>query len=225
MNIFRLSAITVSLTCTLMTACGPVLDKDEEDNPCTKDCLPGESAVICETNVFNQQIICAPSVGVASASCAGAGGVAQEVAVCPDGGGDEAGGGADDEAGSTPDTSEDSELPTWTPSDYVSLDPSSGAMVIDAEALDALERDPSPLFDDGTHLGRVDGGYFRVTRVGPLAEAMGWESGDVLHELNGYAITSTEDFLLAWEALDDETELRLAGLRDGAPVVLSYRVE
>lgn len=187
--------------------------------------MPGEEAVICETNTFNQEILCAPSLGLASAACADAGGVAEAIDVCPPGNDDEAGGGADDEAGGTLDSSGESESPTWRPSENVSLDPDSGVMVINADALETIARDPTPLFDDGTYLGRVNGGHFRVTRVGPLAEALGWKEGDILHAFNGSPIESTEDFLLAWEALEGETDFYLTGLRQGEPKVLSYRVE
>ncbi|WP_157595262.1 hypothetical protein [Plesiocystis pacifica] len=215
MNIFRSATLTLALSCLSMAACGPDLKEGPDGDPCTDACLVGESAVLCELNAGNIQILCAPSVAVASLSCSEAGGVAKAVDVCPLGGGD-------DEAGEGEDGSEQS---SWSPSELVELDIESGVFVIDLEALEELKRDPTPLFQEKTHLGLVEDGRYRVTRMGPLGAAMGWEVGDVLITLNGYEIRGLDSFSNVLELIEGESEFQLNGMRGEEVMVLSYRVE
>ena len=58
-----------------------------------------------------------------------------------------------------------------------------------------------------------------------LSEALGWEEGDVLLDINGYELPSTAAFADAYPELTDSQKFELTLVRDGREVVLRYRVK
>ena len=62
----------------------------------------------------------------------------------------------------------------WSPTRLVAFDSDAGEYVIDQLAFEELKLEPAPLFDDTSDVQQLAAGYYQVTVIGELADALGW---------------------------------------------------
>lgn len=68
---------------------------------------------------------------------------------------------------------------------------------------------------------------FRIESInadGAFLTAAGLQPGDVITKVNGQSIVLPDQFMDAWEAMDDADELRVEVLRDGEEMVLEWPI-
>ena len=201
-----LLAFGLGISLTAINACG---GKGES---CVDHCLPGEEAIWC-SHGLQAQSICGPDQSTAALSCDASGGAWSPATVCS--------GGNDEGTSSTtgyPHT-------PWDPGLHVHFDEVDGAYVIEQDFFEGLKDDPSPLADDSTVLRQLESGHYQVVEVGELADALGWQAGDILRSVDSKEIGGLSAFVEAYAELADQRNFTLKLDRDGHGVVLFYRLE
>lgn len=186
------------------------------DPGCTDQCSAGEVAIYCSIGL-QTTVMCGVDQTTAALSCDAAGGAWSPATVCSAGG--------EDDGGTGDETDGSSHLEPWNPGRNVTLDTETGELVIDAIFLEDVKADPSPLAWDSTVLRPVESGHYEVAVIGELADALGWELGDVLLSVDGYEIDGLSAFVTAYSDLADNSGFKLRVIRSGREVVLRYRVE
>ena len=189
-------------------ACSGSGSKDD-----TEVCIPcdfGGGAVRCWHNGTYTEI-CAPDQTLAAISCSEGGGEWEAVEVCSL----EPGESGDEGPGSEP----------WDPGGNVTFDRETGEYVIDQQAFEQLKRDPTPLLEDSSHLRELESGYYEVAKTGDLTLALGWSTGDMLLELDGYPLSGLDALASVYTELADNTVFELTIRRGRGEVLLRYRVE
>lgn len=63
-----------------------------------------------------------------------------------------------------------------------------------------------------------------ITSDGAFLTAAGLQTGDVVTKVNGQSIVLPDQFMSAWEAMDDADRLRVEVLRDGDELVLEWPI-
>ena len=188
------------------SACGSEPNEDEET--CVVCPAFAGGAVTC-FDTWGSQTICSFDQEAAATSCIELGGFWVPATVCPAESG-ETGSGNDE---------------PWSPTRNVDFDPESGEYVIDQLAFEELKLDPAPLFGDTSHLRLLESGYYSVATVGELADALGWEEGDLLLDVNGHSLDGPAAFAAAYTAIVEETAFRLTVRRGQSKTTLRYLVE
>jgi hypothetical protein len=166
-------------------------------------------AVRCYLTAFSYQDVCAVDQTIAAITCAEAGGDGVPLPVCAEQPSETGG------PGNAP----------WDPGSSVYYDRGSGEYVIDQIAFEDLKLDPSPLLGESSHLRELESGYYVVARVGDLADALGWQTGDILLSVDGYRLRGLGEFAAAYTSLAEETQFELTVEREQARVVLRYRIQ
>jgi hypothetical protein len=88
--------------------------------------------------------------------------------------------------------------------------------------LDGWTENPGQL---GANVVRKNRGYEVVgVRDGSDAEALGARNGDLLEEVNGYALNDQMDLIQLWAQVGSEDQFRVRLVRDGKPRVHRYLV-
>ncbi|MCA9680801.1 MAG: hypothetical protein KC457_01295 [Myxococcales bacterium] len=107
----------------------------------------------------------------------------------------------------------------------MTIDPATGARVIDADFLQSLEDNPNQLLADETSLRQAGSGHYEVAVQGELAAALGWKQGDLLVAVEGLEIKGVGGYVEAYTLFGQRTAIELTVLRGGVEVILEYRVE
>ena len=74
-------------------------------------------------------------------------------------------------------------------------------------------------------LRQLESGHYQVVEVGELADALGWQAGDILRSVDSKEIGGLSAFVEAYAELADQRNFTLKLDRDGHGVVLFYRLE
>lgn len=172
------------------------------------ECPQGGGAVRCYTG-WTSQVVCAPDQTLAAIQCSEYGGTWAPLTIC----GFEPGE-SDDGPGAEP----------FEPSRDVTFDRDASEYVIDRIAFEELKLDPAPVFGDATELRPHELGH-ELAAAGELSDALGWQVGDVLLDLDGYPLHNLAEFSVAYTALAENSSFELTLRRGRGDIVLRYRVE
>ena len=133
-----------------------------------------------------------------------------------DGGGADAGDGADETASE----------PVWEPSEYAFYDSTNDVYIINESFVDAVRADPSLLLLDGVTLMETGtGGFeFRSVSTGSLMYLLGLRTGDIPQTVNGHYVSHMGQVLAALSAVENATALTVRIKRGGTIIIRDYLI-
>ncbi len=177
------------------------------------DCDVGTQLYSCKPTTGLKQYACQPGETAANFWCQSIAGKPAVYIPC-EGYGDEAG-----ETGAG--------APSWDPSSSVDYDQASGHYLVDEAFVAMLRDDPGLILLDATRVDQPPGtGYYALKNVtqGDLAAAMGLQSGDILISVNRYDLSSIDNMVDAYEALENATSFSVEIERSGQAMFFYYDV-
>lgn len=111
----------------------------------------------------------------------------------------------------------------WDPEIHIAVD-TTGVIVISPELLARIEAAPQDIYLDATRLDWDEAGSVVVVVEGELSKALRLMPGDVLLDINGYAIDSMLDTARLYPTLRQADQLVLTLVRDDQKVRQVYEI-